>query len=682
MKVIRYFFIVAIIASAAFYGWQAFDRQRPHDKGLKLYWFIPDGVRAEPDLFTIYTWAQAGELPNIKKMMDNGAYGYSIPDYPSHTPVNFASLMTGSHPNVHGVADGTMHIEGYPLSISPIGGFRSNAKKVPPAWLTLEESGMDVFLLSMPGSTPPELSRGTTVRGRWGGWGADFYAVNFQDASENLAKEFFSRSARLFYTGPKLTEVVNSHRSTIDIPGVKSFSPIKEVKLEAWDSAVYGFIYDSTDDGRINYDRMAFSVDREHVIGDLKDGDWSEWLPITVKWRTRDDLNVYTPKKTELERKFTAIDVPTQFKIKIIKLDESGKFRVRFFYNNINQYLSAPAHVAEELTSAIGPMVDFADNFPPQLIYYPEDKKAFLEEADMSFDWHTKAVSEIIKTYIPNAIMHNIYTPNQMLTSRWWMGYIDPQSARYNEVTDEERDALWQEVKSMYKKLDGIVGEILKNSDDDTYIVLSSDHGAAPLDQEVHLNNYFAQRGLLKMKRDEANGIDDIDWENTKVAFLRMDNIYINPNGLGGNWKRGSGPEYEALRNKVITMLEDLKDANGISPLAKAVKWEDAESYLNLPSDRVGDLVIANSIGYGWSEEVSVDMKVFEKSLVSGYKQGIDPQEKAVWTPFMIMGPKIKKGVALSVPISHIDQLPIILDLLEIPIPDHVQGNPVAEILR
>ncbi len=679
---IRYFFIVAVIASAVLYGWRFFDSQKNQSKGLKLYWFIPDGVRAEPDLFTLYTWAQNGELPNIKKMMDSGAYGYSIPDYPSHTPVNFASLMTGSHPNIHGVADGTMHVEGYPLNISPIGGFRSNAKKVPPAWLTLEESDMNVFLLSMPGSTPPELSRGTTVRGRWGGWGADFYAVNFQDGSEKLAKEFFSQSARLFYTGPKLTEVVNSYQTNSDIAGIKSFSPIKEVKLEAWDSAVYGFIYDSTDDGTMNYDRMAFSIDKKNVIGDLKNGDWSEWLPITLQWRTRDDLNLYTPKKAELERKFTAIDVPTQFKIKIIKLNESGKFRVRFFYNNVNQYLSAPAHVAEELTSAIGPMVDFADNFPPQLIYYPEDKKTFLEEADMSFDWHTKAVSEIVQTYSPNAVLQSIYTPNQMLTSRWWMGYVDPRSARYGEITEEERAVLWDEVKGMYKKLDGIIGEILKNADEDTYIVFSSDHGAAPLDQEVYLNNYFAQKELLKMKRDTVNGIDDIDWDKTKVAFLRMDNIYINPHGLGGNWKRGSGEEYEKLRDEVIRLLGDLKDANGATPLANVVKWEDAEQYLNLPSDRVGDLVIANTVGYGWSEEVGSDMKIFERSLVSGYKQGIDPQEKAVWTPFMIMGPRVKKGAALSAPISHVDQLPTILGLLGVPIPDHVQGKPISEILK
>ena len=122
---------------------------------IKLYWFIPDGMRADPELFNIYKWAEEGKLPNIKKMIDNGAYGYSIPDFPSHTPVNFASLLTGAHPNVHGVADGPMHIEGFPLNKPSVAGFSSVAKKVSPIWTVLENAGKKVVLLSMPGSTPP-----------------------------------------------------------------------------------------------------------------------------------------------------------------------------------------------------------------------------------------------------------------------------------------------------------------------------------------------------------------------------------------------------------------------------------------------------------------------------------------------------------------------------------------------
>jgi predicted AlkP superfamily phosphohydrolase/phosphomutase len=683
MKKTRIILLIIIAFLAIGFGASLLKKNPEKEKRLKLYWFIPDGFRAEPDLFNIYDWAEKGELPNIKKLMDRGAFGFSVPDYPSHTPVNFASLMTGAHPSVHGISDGAMHIEGYPLSISPIGGFRSNAKKVSPAWINLEESGLDVFLLSMPGSTPPELSNGKTVRGRWGGWGADFYAVNFQDEEDSLSDDFFSRSARLLFTGPKLTEVVKKEIAESYPKDIKSFSSVKVSELTAWDTVTKAFIYDSTDDGKENYDRIAFSQDGKKITADLARGDWSEWVPTVLKWRTRDDKNIDTPKKAEFENELTSLDVETQMKIKVIRLEENGIFRVRFFYNNLNQYLTMPSNVAEELTEGIGPMVDFADNFPPQLIYYPEDKQAFLEESQMSLNWHAKAVGFIKAKYNPEVVIHDIYTPNQMLTSRWWLPYLDPKSSKYNDIDENKRAELWQEVKAMYQKIDGIIGEIIKNSDENTYIMFSSDHGAAPLNKEVYMNDLLAKEGLLSIKYDEKNKIYDIDWEKTQAAFVGADNIYINPEGLGGNWKRASGEKYENLRNRVIDMLKNIRDNENKAPVAEVVKWENAKDFLDLPTDRVGDLIVANNTGYGLNEEIRKDGEVFRDSLKGGYKQGILPkEEKSVWTPFMISGPGIKKGFAINEPISHIDQLPTILKLLGIKQPKHIQGKILEELFE
>ena len=138
------------------------------DNELKLYWFIPDGLRAEPDVFKIYEWARQGYLPNIKKMMEQGSYGYSLPVFPSHTPVNFAALLTGTHPQTNGVADGPMHTEGNPLNKVSVGGFSSVARKVPAVWTHLEKNGYKVGIISTPGSTPPEIENGFVIRGRWG----------------------------------------------------------------------------------------------------------------------------------------------------------------------------------------------------------------------------------------------------------------------------------------------------------------------------------------------------------------------------------------------------------------------------------------------------------------------------------------------------------------------------------
>ncbi|HEO66415.1 MAG TPA: hypothetical protein ENI73_11185, partial [Spirochaetes bacterium] len=523
----------------------------------KVYWFIPDGLRAEPDIFTIYKWAEEGKLPNIKKMMDNGSYGYSIPDFPSHTPTNFASLLTGAHPTVHGVADGPMHTEGNPLAKPSVAGFSSTAKKVDPVWKILERVGKKIVLLSIPGSTPPELENGITIRGRWGGWGADTPAIVFEPLSKLSERKEAGKAFRLFFLGQKLTQFIEEKDASgwENIP--QSFSTPREIKMESYGLSVYAYIFDSTDDGVINYDKVRFSFDKKEELVTLAQGRWSSWNDVELTWK----------KQT----------FDSQVRIKVIKLwSDNGDFRIRLFFNNMNEFIVEPPKVAKEMTNAIGPMVDFPDNWPEQLIYEKEDKDAFFEEVKASLAWHKKAANFIIKKYKPDVFIQDTYTPNQMLESRWWHRNIDPTRPGYTE--EKAKDA-WSDLLVMYQGIDKILGEMINGADKNTIVVFSSDHGVIPLYKQVRLNNLFAKKGWLKFTIDKNTGEPSIDWENTKVIFLKMVNVYIDPNGLGGNWYRASGEEYEQLRKDVAEAIKSVKDDNGISPLVKAVGWEDAPKY-------------------------------------------------------------------------------------------------------
>ena len=650
------------------------------DGQLKLYWFIPDGFRADPKVFPLFEWARQGKLPNIKRLMENGSYGYSIPVFPGHTPSNFATLLTGTYPDTHGIADGPIRLEGYPLQIVARNGFSSHAKRIPPIWYTLEKSGEKVSLLSVPGSTPPELSKGITIRGRWGGWGMDFPAINFNSANAVEVRRQQGLENRLFEHGANLTRYIDPVDANGWQVNIESFSKPFEIEMENWGAKVFGLVYDTSDDNSENYDRILLSLDKKSRWVDLAEGERSTWLPLELKYQTGNDYNYYTPKKGDWELKMSEVTVPTQLYVKVIRLQDRENFRVRYYYNNLNRYTSKPAYIADQLQAVAGPMVDFPDNYPPQLIYYPEDKSAFMEEARMSLEWHKHAAGYLAGNVDSTVLIHDIYTPNQFLTSRWWLRYLDPASMSYTDVDDLAREALWQETMEIYSGIDQIIGEVLNHVDENTYIVLSSDHGVIPLNTRVNLNNYLASKGLLKYKINPETGYHKIDWENTQVAFLKMYHVYINPEGLGGNYKRARGEEYNELRSHVIDLLQDLKDKDGNSPLAKIVKWENARS-LDLPQEGVGDLIISNKPGYLWSEKLNVDANVFEDSLSSGYKQGIMPDDQqGMWTPLIIMGPGILKNHELSEPVRHVDQYPTLLTLLKKNIPDFVQGNIISEM--
>ena len=661
----RKLIVVVLVAAILFAGYKIFASnntpKRLSNVKLKLYWFIPDGVRAEPGLFNVYKWAQEGKLPNIKRLMDMGSYGFSYPNFPSHTPANFAALLTGVYADVNGVNDGPMHAIGKPLDKVAVGGFRSVAKKVPPIWKTLEEAGFKVSLLSIPGSTPPEINKGVVLRGRWGGWGADFNAVNFETKANLAQRVKQGRAVKLFYFGAPLSQYIDGEPASGWKNPPASFSKPIEVPLTAWGTTVYAYIYDSTNDNKTNYNKVIFSNDKQSFWGDLKQGEWSNWSPITLQWTAEN----------------SQVPVATFVRAALIKLDNDGFFRIRLAYDNLNKYVAQPPEAADMMEKDLGPMVDFADNFPPQLIYYTEDKKIFQDEAEMSFTWHTGAVDSLIKNFAPDVVIQDIYTPNQMLTSRWWMGYIDPKSARYNQVSEQERAKLWQEVADMYKNLDSIIGEIINNSGENTYIVLSSDHGAVPLDRSVKLNNFFAQKGWLKFTIDPKTGEPIIDWSRSQVIYLKMAHVYINPNGLAGNYERASGPQYENLRSEVKKALTNLRDENGNKPLVQVVNWEDVKQYLQMDPDRAGDLVIANAPGYGWDEEMTADLKIFVEPLIGGYKQAIKAQDvPGMWTPFIIAGPGIKtRNFMGNIPFPIVDQYPTIMTALKQNIPGFVQGK-------
>ncbi|MBU0762642.1 MAG: alkaline phosphatase family protein [Candidatus Altiarchaeota archaeon] len=631
----------------------------PNKKVLvRLHWFIPDGMRADPETFNIYRWAMDGELPNIKRLMENGAYGFSKPVFPSHTPVNYATLLTGTIPKTHGVADGPMRLEGNTLAAPSISGFSSRARKVPAIWKYLEDDGYNVFLISVPGSTPPELEKGTTIRGRWGGWGADFHSIIIERKDPKRVKEM-GRSTQLFYLGGYLTQFVDGVKK--DTINESSSKPIS-FRAEVYGDKIEGKVIDSTDDKKIDYDRVILMRNGSEICN-LGAGEWSEWVPAVFKWQD--------------------IDIHSHMRFNIIKLNADGFFRIRVLVSNINDKIVMPPEIAELTVKNAGPMVDFVDNYPPQLIYFNEDKKTFLEEANMSFDWHISAINYYCKSQKPDAVIHSIYTPNQMLTSRWWLGYIDNQSRRYDDVDEVEREKLWLEVKDMYKRLDEMIGEAMEDVGENGVFVLSSDHGAYPLDVSINLNNYFFEKGWINASFDNTTGNAIINWNKTRVIYLKMDNVYVNPDGLGDMWKRGEGEDYESFRQEVMNSLLNLNDSRGIKPIVAAVKNEDVEDYLDLPPSRVGDIVIANKPGYGFNEEMTQEGKIFSIPLKTGYKQAIfSDNVSAMWTPFMISGPGVKKNYMINHTISMEDQFPTIMYVLGLDVPKNIDGTIISEIIE
>lgn len=605
----------------------------------RLYWFVPDGLRADPVVFDVFGWAQSGKLPNIKRMMDEGSWGYSIPSFPSHTPTNFATLMTGMYPEKHGVVDGPMRVAGHALLRPSVSGFSSTAKKTAPIWMTLEKAGRSVALVSIPGSTPPELNAGTTVRGRWGNWGADFHAINFQSVSAANSGATLGLGARLFYQGAELTR---------NIPLING-----RMEMLAYGATVYARISGKPDAA------VSFSIgDKPELARLSRSNEWSPWLPVTLRWQGQ--------------------DIETRMRICLIKLSD-GYLKVRLLFDALNRTIVSPADLAASLGAAVGPMVDFPDNWPAQLNRLSEERSVLLSEAKMALDWHQRAAGHLLEVERPDVLIQDTYVPNQMLESRWWLRHIDPKAPDYAATDPEERRNRLAEIMEVYQGIDAVLGAAIKSAGPNAVIALSSDHGILAINKEVLVNNLLAREGLLAFTIDLKTGEPVIDWANSKVVFLKMIGVYINPDALAGPWTRGRGPAYEALRKRVTALLLELSDG-GRPVFDRIVPWERAGE-LRLLEDRVPDLIFAMKPGYALTEDMDRSGDVLRTSIQSGYKQAVLPEgSPELWTPFVVMGPGVKKGFRIEKTVHNADQAPTLLNLIGVPLPSEMQGRPITEM--
>jgi predicted AlkP superfamily phosphohydrolase/phosphomutase len=650
-KLFIVFTILFFIASVLFQK-QIADKKTVNK--TKVYWFIPDGLRADRDQFNIFEWADKGELPNLRRLMANGTYGYSRPVFPGHTPTNFATLLTGVNPDKHGIADGAMRTFGYPLKMVSKGGFTSFAKLVEPIWIELENENYLVSLQSVPGSTPPEIFKGNVIKGRWGGWGAEFPSVVIQ-SDDDLVKEYkkIGNNRRVFLAGPELTKYVNLTKGSTN----------RECDVEFWGNKINFQSNLSTLTKK--FENVVIKFEKQKI--NLHKGQWSQWLPISLTYQLKNDYQINSPKKTNFENELSSITIETKVKFKLIDLTEDGNFRIRLLVNSLNEFLTEPTELSMEMNQKIGPMIDFVDNYPPQLVYNKYDKDTFIEEANESWQWHQNVVPYLMKDLRSDFIIHSVYNPNQMLTSKWWLPYVDKNGHGYHSISDKEREVLWSEVKHMYQEADKVLGKILENADENTYIIFSSDHGAIPLNKEVRLNNLFAQKGWLKFYFNPTTNSYEVNWKETKVVYLQMNNIYINPKGLDGAYQPATGSDYQKLRNEVIGELVKLKDPENGKKVLSYYWPREAVGDIHMPKDRVGDLVISNAPGFNWAEDLNEDQKVFATSVKGGYKQALMPKDvEGLLTPFIIVGPGVKANSRLNGIINHVDQYATVAKLTKI----------------
>ena len=215
------------------------------------------------------------------------------------------------------------------------------------------------------------------------------------------------------------------------------------------------------------------------------------------------------------------------------------------------------------------------------------------------------------------------------------------------------------EFLEFYAKLDRYVGEVRDRLDDDTTLLVASDHGFTELDHEVNCNRWLADAGWLSLAGDDPDSLADIGGD-TRAYSLIPGRFYLN---LEGREPEGIVPEseYESVREELIADLESLTGPDGRNVCKRIVKGETVFS-----GDYTGiapDLVVIPADGY----DLKAGFKPKDAVFDAGPRNGMHKFENALR---YATDPDVDvEGADLY------DLAPTVLDLMDVDVGDSLDGE-------
>ncbi|WP_341716226.1 alkaline phosphatase family protein [Micromonospora sp. FIMYZ51] len=248
--------------------------------------------------------------------------------------------------------------------------------------------------------------------------------------------------------------------------------------------------------------------------------------------------------------------------------------------------------------------------------------------------------------------------------------YCDPEHPAYRPGNPFETI-----FRDYYRALDRHLAAFLTDLDDDTTVVIASDHGAQPMVGGFHVNEWLRRRGLLVLAEQPPTAVPisqcRVDWRRT-TAWAEggyYGRIFLN---VAGREPQGTVPpsEYEHVRDLLSTELAALADHRGRPMGTRVIRPEDVYPQVEgVPPDLIvyfGDLRwrAAGTIG------PTTDLYSFENDT------GPDDANHAEQGVLVLAGDRIDAGYRAGM--SLLDVAPTIQSLLGLPAVPEQRGRALA----
>jgi predicted AlkP superfamily phosphohydrolase/phosphomutase len=537
-----------------------------------------------------------GRAPNFKKLAEMGSFMRLATTMPALSPVAWSSFITGVSPGSHGIAD---FITRDPKTYLPVfsifenrdpeisfeigdiqlpikGGGPVNLRKGTPFWSYLTERGIPAWISKMPTNYPVEESATKAIAG-----------MGTPDLTD--AYGMFS-----YYTSDPFEDYPNVSGGTVHYVDVKDntvraeiLGPVNSLRTAK----------DTSRDPYANTTKVPFEVylDPDHdeavrldIQGRsilLKKGEYSEWVKLDF----------------ELMPLLGGVSGIARFLVKQVR----PHFQLYVTPINIDPANQAgpvtyPAEFGAEIVRDIGAF--WTKGLPcdtKAFDYRIINDEEYVQQANLVLEERMRLFDHQWSRFESGLFFFYVSSTDQDAHMLW--RNMDPTHPKHNE--GDPRFAGY--ILDLYQRMDELVGKVLPAVDDDTLLLICSDHGFTQFGRQFHLNTWLRDNGYLTLnsgaeKKDETS-VFDVDWSQTVAYGMGFNGLYLNLKGreAKGIVEPTKAPELVARLQRDLEAINDPE--TGTRPVAKVYSRDALYSGEMTPS--MPELLVGYTPGYRCSSQ-------------------------------------------------------------------------------
>jgi predicted AlkP superfamily phosphohydrolase/phosphomutase len=657
-----FFAVLAAIASAlltfitwparllkrALFGWRALRKAR----FKRVVILGLDGM----DHGLTETMLDDGKLPHLAGLRDRGSFKSLGTTVPPLSPVAWSTFQTGVNPGKHNIFDfltpdpRTYRAKLSSVEIRPprrsirLGKYRIPLgkadlrllRKSQPFWTILGKYGIFSCVQRVPITFPPEKLRGVLLsamcvpdlRGTQGMF--SYYTTRRRDEGEKIGGEVHhvTRSGdmiRAELVGPQnplqpdLGEIRLPFSVTIKGPG-RAVLEVGGTRHEIQKDVYTDWV----------------AVDFRAGLG-VKVGGVCKFLLLD----TDPEFGLYvTPINIDPERPVMPVGYPSVYSVYLAK--KQGTY--------------ATLGLAED-TWALNEGVINDDHFIQQCLDMDDEREAmFLDALDK----------------VPQGLVACVFDGTDRLQHTFWRD-IDLQHPAHPSA---EQLAGRNVIEDLYRRMDKLVGKTMERCrQNDTLLMVISDHGFGPFRTGVDLNRWLEENGYLVVDDDRRSEehLAGVDWTRTRAFAIGLAGIFLNLKDKYEQGIVGPGGEAERLRREIAGRLEALADPSTGDSAVKRV-YIAGSFYRGPYKDNAPDLIVGYRRGYRVSWEAAIG-----KTTRSVFHANIK-----AWSGDHCVDPSLVPGILFcNHPIADenprlIDIAPTVLSLFGVDVPEYMDGKALS----